>query len=125
RQGTYITDGLLKRRKRAETALFTVVADSYLAGVSTRRMVKLVGTLGINSLTKSQVSRMAEDLDGQVDAVRHRPVCDAGPLTFVAADALTMKVREDSRVVNAVALLATGVNVDGHREVLGLKVATG
>src|SRR5699024_2141204 len=62
---------------------------------------------------------------GQVEACRHRPPGDAGPFTFVAADALTMKVREGGRVVNAVALLATGVNADGHREVLGRKVATG
>ena len=55
---------------------------------------------------------------------RHRPLGEAGPFTFVAADALTMKVREDGRVVNAVVLVATGVNGDGHREVLGLQVAT-
>src|SRR5699024_5359831 len=118
RQGTYFPDWLLERRKRAESALITVVADCYLAGVSTRRMDKLVGTLGINSLSKSQVSRMAEDRDGQVEALRDRPLGDAGPFTFVAADALTMKVREGGRVVNAVALLAAGVNADGHREVL-------
>jgi putative transposase len=70
------------------------------------------------------VSRMAADLDEQVEAFRTRPFGDAGPFTFVAADALTMKVREDGRVVNAVVLVATGVNADGHREVLGVKVAT-
>ena len=57
-------------------------------------------------------------------AFRTRPLGEAGPFTFVAADALTMKVREDGRVVNAVVLVATGVNGDGHREVLGVKVAT-
>ena len=124
RQGTYFPEWLLERRKRAESALITVVADCYLAGVSTRRMDKLVKTLGINALSKSQVSRMATDLDEQVEAFRHRPLDEAGPFTFVAADALTMKVRENGRVVNAVALLATGVNGDGHREVLGLRVAT-
>ena len=124
RQGTYFPEWLLERRKRAESALITVVADCYLAGVSTRRMDKLVKTLGINALSKSQVSRMAADLDEQVEAFRHRPLDEAGPFTFVAADALTMKVRENGRVVNAVALLATGVNGDGHREVLGLRVAT-
>ena len=124
RQGTYFPEWLLERRKRAESALITVVADCYLAGVSTRRMDKLVKTLGINALSKSQVSRMAADLDEQVEAFRHRPLDEAGPFTFVAADALTMKVREGGRVVNAVALLATGVNGDGHREVLGLRVAT-
>ncbi|MFG5092398.1 IS256 family transposase, partial [Campylobacter lari] len=66
----------------------------------------------------------AADLDEHVESFRHRPLDEAGPFTFVAADALTMKVREGGRVVNAVVLLATGVNGDGHREVLGLRVAT-
>ena len=100
------------------------MADCYLAGVSTRRMDKLVKTLGINSLSKSQVSRMAADLDGHVAQFRHRPLDEAGPFTFVSADALTVKVREGGRVINAVVLLATGVNGDGHREVLGMRVAT-
>ena len=124
RAGTYFPDWLLERRKRAETALISVVATCYLLGVSTRRMDKLVATLGINSLSKSQVSRMAQELDGQVAAFRTRPLGEAGPFTFVAADALTMKVRENGRVINAVVLVATGVNHDGYREVLGVKVAT-
>ena len=124
RSGTYFPEWLLERRKRAEAALITVVADCYLAGVSTRRMDKLVKTLGIDSLSKSQVSRMAADLDAHVEEFRHRPLAAAGPFTFVAADALTLKVREGGRVINAVGLLATGVNGDGHREVLGLRVAT-
>jgi transposase-like protein len=123
RTGTYFPEWLLERRKRAESALISVVATCYLLGVSTRRMDKLVQSLGITSLSKSQVSRMAEDLDAQVAAFRTRPL-DAGPYTFVAADALTMKVRENGRVVNAVVLVATGVNADGHREVLGCQVAT-
>lgn len=124
RTGTYFPEWLLERRKRAESALITVVADCYLAGVSTRRMDKLVKTLGINSLSKSQFSRMAESLDEHVEQFRHRPLDEAGPFTFVSADALTMKVREGGRVINAVVLLATGVNGDGHREVLGMRVAT-
>jgi putative transposase len=124
RQGSYFPEWLLERRKRAEAALISVVATCYLLGVSTRRMDKLVQSLGINSLSKSQVSRMAADLDEQVAAFRTRPLADAGPFTFVAADALTMKVRENGRVGNAVVLVATGVNADGHREVLGVKVAT-
>jgi putative transposase len=124
REGTYFPDWLLERRKRAESALISVVATCYLLGVSTRRMDKLVQSLGITGLSKSQVSRMAVELDEQVAAFRSRPLGDSGPFTFVAADALTMKVREDGRVVNAVVLVATGVNADGHREVLGLKVAT-
>ena len=124
RKGTYFPEWLLQRRKRSESALITVVADCYLAGVSTRRMDKLVKTLGIDGLSKSQVSRMAADLDEHVEQFRHRPLDTAGPFTFVAADALTMKVREGGRVINAVVLLATGVNGDGHREVLGMRVAT-
>ena len=122
RDGTYFPDWHLERRKRADAALVSVVATCYLLGVSTRRMDKLVQSLAITRLSKSQVSRMAADLDGQVDAFRTRPLGDAGP--FVAADALTMKVRQDGRVVNAVVLVATGGNADGHREVLGCKVAT-
>ncbi|RAW09154.1 IS256 family transposase [Phytoactinopolyspora halophila] len=124
RAGTYFPEWLLERRKRAETALITVVADCYLAGVSTRRMDKLVKALGIHSLSKSQVSRMATELDEHVEAFRHRPLDESGPFTFVAADALTMKVREGGRVINAVVLIATGVNADGRREVLGLRAAT-
>ena len=124
REGSYFPEWLLERRKRAESALISVVATCYLLGVSTRRMDKLVATLGITGLSKSQVSRMAADLDEQVAAFRTRPLAEAGPFTFVAADALTMKVRENGRVVNAVVLVATGVNADGHREVLGVKVAT-
>ena len=124
RTGTYFPEWLLERRKRAEAALISVVATCYLLGVSTRRMDKLVQSLGITSLSKSQVSRMAEDLDAQVEAFRTRSLAEAGPFTFVAADALTMKVREAGRVINAVVLVATGVNGDGHREVLGCKVTT-
>ena len=124
RSGTYFPEWLLQRRKRSENALITVVADCYLAGVSTRRMDKLVKTLGITGLSKSQVSRMAADLDEHVDEFRHRPLNDAGPFTFVAADALTMKVREGGRVVSCAVLVATGVNNDGHREVLGVRVST-
>src|SRR5215218_424147 len=86
-------------------------------------MEKLVEQLGITRLSKSQVSVMAKDLDAQVEAFRTRPL-DAGPYTFVAADALTMKVREAGRVVNLACLVATGVNADGHREFLGLDVCS-
>jgi len=124
RTGSYFPEWLLQRRRRAEAALTSVVATCYLLGVSTRRMDKLVQTLGITGLSKSQVSEMAKDLDAQVADFRTRPL-DAGPYTFVAADALTMKVREGGRVINVAVLVATGVNNDGHREVLGLQVATG
>src|SRR5437763_15995111 len=123
RSGSYFPDWLLERRRRAGAALTSVVATCYLLGVSTRRMEKLVETLGITRLSKSQVSRMAADLDAQVEAFRTRPL-DQGPYTFVAADALTMKVREGGRVVLVHALVATGVNVDGHRQVLGLQITS-
>jgi putative transposase len=123
RSGSYFPDWLLERRRRAEAALTSVVATCYLLGVSTRRMEKLVESLGITRLSRSQVSEMARDLDAQVEAFRTRPL-DAGPYTFVAADALVLKVREGGRVVNVHALLATGVNADGHREILGLQVTS-
>src|SRR6478736_6205359 len=123
REGSYFPDWLLERRKRAEKALVTVVATSYLLGVSTRRMEKLVEQLGITGLSKSQVSVMAKDLDAQVEAFRTRPL-DAGPYTFVAADALVLKVRENGRVVNVHTLVAVGVNAEGYREILGVDVST-
>jgi|tagenome__1003787_1003787.scaffolds.fasta_scaffold20729512_1 putative transposase len=123
RQGSYFPDWLLERRRRAEAALTTVVATSYLLGVSTRRMEKLVETLGITRLSKSQVSIMAQDLDAQVEAFRTRPL-DAAPYPFVAADALVLKVREGGRVVNIHAMVATGVNAHGYREVLGIQASS-
>jgi putative transposase len=123
RQGSYFPDWLLQHRRRAEQALVSVVATSYLLGVSTRRVEKLVEQLGVASLSKSQVSEMAAYLDAQVEAFRNRPL-DAGPHTFVWMDALTVKVREGGRTVNVHALIAVGVNGDGQREVLGLEVAS-
>src|ERR671921_624197 len=124
RQGSYFPEWLLERRKRAERALTSVVATCYLLGVSTRRMDRLVASLGITSLSKSQVSEMARELDGHVEEFRTRRLEDAGPFTFVAADALVLKVREGGRVVPVHALVATGVNADGHREILGIQVTS-
>src|SRR3954470_588797 len=124
REGTYFPEWLLERRKRAERALTSVVATCYLLGVSTRRMDKLVQSLGITGLSKSQVSVMAAELDEHVEQFRTRPLGDAGPFTFVAADALVLKVREGGRVVPVHVLVATGVNADGHREILGVQVTS-
>jgi putative transposase len=123
REGAFFPDWLLARRRRAEAALTSVVATCYLLGVSTRRMDKLVQSLGITGLSKSQVSEMAKDLDAQVADFRNRPL-DTGPYTFVAADALTMKVREGGRVVKVAVMVATGINADGYREILGIHTAT-
>lgn len=124
RAGSLYPEWLLERRKRAERALTSVVATCYLLGVSTRRMDKLVQTLGITGLSKSQVSVMAKELDDHVEQFRTRRLEDAGPFTFVAADALVLKVREGGRVVPVHVLVATGVNADGHREILGVQVTT-
>ena len=123
RTGSYFPEWLLERRRRSEKALVTAVATSYLLGVSTRRMERLVATLGITGLSKSQVSVMASELDEQVQAFRTRPL-DAGPYTFLAADALTVRVREGGRVIKVAAMVATGINADGYREILGLQLST-
>ena len=86
-------------------------------------MDKLVQSLGITGLSKSQVSVMARDLDELVKDFRDRPL-DTGPYTFLAADALTMKVREGGRVVKVAVMVATGVNADGYREILGVAVSS-
>ncbi len=124
RSGSYFPEWLLERRRRAEQALISVVATSYLLGVSTRRVEKLVEQLGVTRLSKSQVSEMARSLDEQVAAFRTRPL-DAGPYTFVWVDALTQRVREGGRTVLVHALVAVGVNSDGQREVLGVDVVSG
>lgn len=123
RQGSYFPDWLLERRRRAENALIAVVAECYLTGVSTRRVDKLVKTLGIEGISKSQVSEMAKSLDEAVEAFRNRPL-DSGPYNYVWIDALTQKCREGGRIVNVAAVLATAVNGEGHREVLGVDVFT-
>src|SRR5215211_6710648 len=87
RHGSYFPEWLLERRTRAEKALTSVVATCYLLGVSTRRMNKLVQSLGITGLSKSQVSTMAAELDAHVEDFRTRSLAEAGPFTFVAADA--------------------------------------
>src|SRR3954464_4147097 len=123
RTGSYFPDWLLQHRRRAEQALVSVVATSYLLGVSTRRVERLVEQLGVKQLSKSQVSEMATHLDAQVEAFRNRPL-DAGPYTFVWVDALVIKVREHGRTINVHALIAVGVNADGGREVLGLEISS-
>ena len=123
RSGSYFPDWLLDRRRRAEQALISVIATSYLLGVSTRRVDKLVQTLGIEGISKSQVSRMAKILDAEVEAFRTRPL-DAGPYVYLWLDALTQKVREGGRVVTVAVVIATGVNGDGQREILGVDLVT-
>ena len=122
REGSYFPE-FLEHRRRAERALASVVAASYLLGVSTRRVEKLAASLGVTGLSKSQVSLMAAELDEMAEGFRSRPL-DAGPYTFLWIDALTQKVREGGRTVNVHALIATGVNAGGKREILGIDVAS-
>jgi putative transposase len=123
REGSYFPDWLLERRRRPEKALISVVADLYLAGVSTRRVEKAVQQLGVESISKSQVSRLAGELDELVEAFRTRPL-DGSPYPFVMLDALVVKVREAGRIVNVCVVHATGVNREGYRESLGLDIVT-
>jgi transposase-like protein len=122
RQGTYYPE-FPGHRRRAERALASVVATSYLLGVPARRVEKLAASLEVTGLSKSQVSLMAAELDEMAEGFRSRPL-DAGPYTFLWIDALTQKVREGGRTVNVHALIATGVNAGGKREILGIDVAS-
>jgi transposase-like protein len=123
REGSYFPEWLLDRRRRAEQALTTVVAESYVLGVSTRRVEQLVQSMGLTGISKSQVSEMAQSLDPIVEDFRSRPL-DAGPYRYVWLDALVIKCREGGRVVNVAVVVATAVNAEGHREILGADVIT-
>jgi transposase-like protein len=123
REGSYFPDWLLQPRRRAEQAFVSVIADAYLAGVSTRRVEKLVAQLGVERMSKSQVSRLAKSLDQIVEDFRTRPL-DGAPYAYVTFDALQVKCREGGRTVNVCVVHAVGVNRDGFRESLGLDVVT-
>jgi putative transposase len=123
RHDSYYPGWLLEPRRRAEQAMVAVVAQCYVEGVSTRRVDDVVRAMGIDGISKSQVSELAKSLDVIVEAFRTRPL-DAGPYTYVWVDALTQKVREGGRIVNVACVIATGVNAEGHREVLGVDVFT-
>jgi putative transposase len=123
RQGTYYPEWLFERRRRAERALVAVICECYVRGVSTRRVDGLVKTLGMEGISKSQVSALAKTLDGEVAAFRSRPL-DGGPYPYLWLDALAVKAREDGRVTSVATVIATAVSADGHREILGLDTFT-
>lgn len=123
REGSYYPDWLLVPRRRAEQALVTVIGQAYVEGVSTRRVDDLVKAMGIEGISSSQVSRMAAELDAKVTEFRERPL-DAGPYRYLWIDALTQKVREGGRVVNVSAVIATAVNAEGRREIIGFDIVT-
>jgi transposase-like protein len=119
RDGGFIPS-LLEPRKRAEQALIAVVQEAYIQGVSTRRVDDLVKALGIDGVSKSQVSRLCQALDEQVERFRTRPLHGRYPVVWT--DATYLKVREHGRVVSMAVVIAVGVNAAGHREVLGVDV---
>ena len=123
RDGSYFPS-LLEPRRRAERALLSVVQEAYLGGVSTRRVDDLVRALGIDGVSKSEVSRMCAALDAEVDAFRARPLTDSA-FAYLWLDATYLKVREAGRVVSMAALVATGVALTGERRVLGLELSPG
>ena len=119
RDGSFFPS-LLDPRKRAERALVAVVQEAYVQGLSTRRVDDLVQTLGLQGISKSQVSRLCQELDAEVERFRTRRL--VGPHPYVWLDATFVKVREQGRVVSQAVVLATGVKANGEREVLGLDV---
>jgi transposase-like protein len=119
RDGSYFPS-LLEPRRRAERALAAVVQEAYVAGVSTRRVDDVVKALGLEGVSKSQVSRICGELDAEVERFRTRPL--AGPYPYVWLDATFVKVRRDGRVASVAVVIAVGLRSSGEREVLGLDV---
>jgi len=124
RKGSYFPATLLEPRRRSEKALLNVVAESYVLGVSTRKVDRLVEQLGLQGISKSQVSEIAKQLDETVEDFRSRPLTGR-TYPFVWLDALLIKTRRGGRVVNAVVVVATGTSGEGFREILGVDVFAG
>ena len=120
REGSYFPS-LLEPRRRSEKALLSVIQQAYVEGVSTRRVDDLIKALGCDGISSSQVSRICEQLDEVVDSFLGRPL-DGGPYPYVWLDGLTQQVREGGRIVNVCVVVATGVNAEGQREILGMDV---
>jgi transposase-like protein len=122
REGSYFPT-LLEPRRRSERALLAVVQQAYVEGVSTRRVDDLIKALGCDGISKSQVSRICEELDEVVHGFLGRPL-DGSPYPYLWLDALTQKVREGGRIVNVSVVVATAVNAEGKREIVGVDVGT-
>ncbi len=119
RDGSFFPS-LLEPRRRAEKALVAVVQEAYVQGISTRRVDDLVQALGMQGISKSQVSRLCAELDKEVQRFRSRTL--EGPYPYVWLDATFVKVREHGRVVSQAIVIAIAVTANGEREVLGLDV---
>ena len=100
-----------------------MIQQAYIEGVSTRRVDDLVKALGCDGISKSQVSRICKDLDAVVDSFLDRPL-DGGPYCYLWLDAMSQKVREEGRIVNVSVAVATTVNTEGKREIVGMEVGT-
>lgn len=120
RKGSYLPS-FLEPRRTAEKALTAVIQEAYVHGVSTRAVDDVVKAMGGSGVSKSQVSRLCEEIDERVNAFLSRPIEGAWPYLWI--DATYLKVREAGRIVSTAVIVAVGVNTDGRREVLG--VATG
>ena len=119
RRGSYFP-GFLEPRRMAEKALTAVIQEAYIQGVSTRSVDELVRAMGMGGISKSQVSRLCEEIDGKVTAFLDRPI--EGDWPYLWLDATYVKVRQNSRVVTVAVIIAVGVNSDGRREVLGMDI---
>lgn len=119
RKGSYFP-GFLEPRRLAEKALTAVIQEAYIQGVSTRSVDELVKTLGMSGISKSQVSRLCEDIDERVDAFLGRPI--EGDWPYLWIDATYVKVRQNGRIISVAVIIAVGVNTDGRREVLGMSI---
>ena len=122
RDGSYFPS-LLEPRRRSERALLAVIQQAYIEGVSTRRVDDLVKALGCDGISKSQVSRICGKLYGVVDSFLDRPL-HGGPYCYLWLDAMSQKVREEDRIVNVSVAVATAVNSEGNREIVGMDVGT-
>jgi putative transposase len=111
------------RYSRVEKALINAIAESYLQGVSTRRVVDIVSRLGIENFSASSVSRIAKELDEKVEEFLKRPI--EHPIEYLFVDASYFKVRTESRYVTKAFLIVTGIRDDGYREILGARIADG
>jgi transposase-like protein len=118
REGIYVPS-FIEHRKRSEQALVSVIQEAVVRGVSTRKIEAVLGELGIAGVSAGQVSQLCASLDEKVRQFRERPL---GEIRYVWVDALYEKVREDERVESMAVVIATGVNLQGRREVLGLDV---
>jgi putative transposase len=117
RKGSYFP-GFLEPRKSSEKALAAVVQEAYVQGISTRSVDELVKALGMSGISKSQVSRLCEEIDERVGAFLNRPL--EGDWPYLWIDATYVKVRDAGRIVSVAAIIAVGVNSEGRREVLGM-----